>query len=84
MAYEGHWASKAERVGLLSSRMTQREVAYKEDSERKIDQDGVLTIYERMIIFEMPCRELCVLIERSLGAAQAGETLEADPSGAST
>ena len=74
-AFEGSWALRAERLGLLSSRITQRVVHYREDSERHIDQDGVLTIHELTVTFEVPCRKLCDLIERSLGAAHSKATL---------
>ena len=65
---DGNWPLRAERLGLLSSRITQRQVTYQEDSERHIDQDGVLTVYSTTLSFEPPCRKLCDLIERSLGA----------------
>lgn len=64
--FGGYWAAHAERLGLLSSRITQRQEEYKEDSERHIDEDGVLTIYASTMTFESPCKKLCDLIERSL------------------
>ena len=76
-AFEGSWALRAERLGLLSSRITQRKVYYQDDSERHIYGEGVLTIHTLTVTFEAPCRKLCDLIERSLGAAQAKATLAA-------
>ncbi len=72
--FGGYWAAHAERLGLLSSRITQRQQEYKEDSERHIDEDGVLTIYASTLTFESSCKELCDLIERSLGASDADKT----------
>lgn len=70
----GFWAAHAEQVGLLSSRNTQRQVEYKEDSDRHIDEDGVLTIHSSTIIFESPCKRLCELIGRCLDTSKATAT----------
>lgn len=67
--FGGYWAAHAGQLGLLSSRITQRQEEYKEDSERHIDEDGVLTIFASTLTFEAPCKELCDLIERSQGAS---------------
>ena len=68
-AFEGTWALRAEAIGLITSRTTQQQVNYQADSERHIDQDGTLTIFAVTITFEPPCRQLCTLIERSLGTS---------------
>lgn len=70
----GFWAAHAEQIGLLSSRSTQCQVEYKEDSDRHIDEDGVLTIYTSTITFESPCKELCELIGRCLGKSKIANT----------
>jgi hypothetical protein len=69
----GYWAVKLQDCGMMSTRMTERSVEYKEDSDRNIDMDGVLTIYASTIIFHSSCVELFHLVERSLGAAEAAE-----------
>jgi len=66
----GFWAAHAEQLALLSSRSTQQQLEYKEDGERHIDEDGVLTIYANTITFEAPCKKLCELIGRCLGKSR--------------
>ena len=65
----GAWGGNVARLGLLTSRVSNREVEYKEDSEHHIDEDGVLSIYSWTLTFEPACRELCDLLERALGAS---------------
>ncbi len=62
--FGNQWAAKAQRLGLLSSQT----IYNQKDKYRSTATTSVCTI-----IFEAPCRKLCVLIERSLGAAQTGE-----------
>jgi len=66
----GSWGGNVARLGLLTSRVSHREVEYEEDSERHIDQDGVLSIYSWTLTFEPACRALCDLLERALGGVQ--------------
>ena len=66
----GYWAAHAEQLGLLSCRIAQRQFEYKEDSDRHIDEDGVLTIYTSTITFESPCKRLSELIGRCLGKSK--------------
>jgi hypothetical protein len=70
----GPWGGNVSRLGLLTSTVLHREEEYEEDSERHIDQNGLLSIYSWTITFEPPCRELCVLIERALGASAHDHT----------
>ncbi len=70
----GSWGGNVARLGLLTSRVTHREEEYREDGERHIDQDGVLSIHSVTLIFEAPCRQLCDLLERSLGASEGPNT----------
>ena len=63
----GHWAVQLASCGLLSSRVTHREETYNEDSERHIDQDGVLTFYRTSIVFSSSCTLLRELLLRSFG-----------------
>ncbi len=65
----GTWGGNVARLGLLTSKVSHREVEYEEDSERHIDEDGVLSIYSWTLTFEPPCRKLCDLLERALGAS---------------
>ncbi|MBR9702443.1 hypothetical protein GOV10_00260, partial [Candidatus Woesearchaeota archaeon] len=71
-----YWAAHAERLGLLSGRITQRQEEYKEDSERHIDEDGVLTIYASTLTFEPACKKLCELIERCLETLDDEKTIK--------
>lgn len=61
----GSWAARMGRIGLISSKTTHREVEYKEDDERHIDQDGVLTIYSFIITFHATCKGLAALAIRA-------------------
>lgn len=74
----GLWAVKLEGCGLVSSRVTQSQQSYREDSERYIDQDGMRTIYRTSIVFLAPCRPLYDLILRSVGAGDKCKTAPAD------
>jgi len=65
----GGWAAALERLGIMASKMSHRQVEYSEDSERHINEDGTLDIYSYSVIFHHPAMMLAKLIERSLGAA---------------
>lgn len=69
----GFWASRLERLGFVSSKVTHREQEYKEDSERHIDQDGVLSIYSFSIIFQPQCKRLSALGARAIAMDSKNE-----------
>ena len=64
----GPWGDNVSRIGLLTSKVTEKIVEYREDGERHIDEDGTLTIYSWTIYFSEASEQLASLLERSLGA----------------
>lgn len=66
----GSWAVSLERIGVLASNMSHRQVKYEADGERHIDEDGVLDIYSTTIVFRKSATLLYDLVERALGASE--------------
>ena len=62
----GYWAVKLQSCNLLADRVTHRQQEYKEDSERHIDEGGVLSIYRWSLVFSSSCATLHELVARSL------------------
>lgn len=69
----GSWAAKFERAGAIEQDIEIRTEEYKEDSERYIDMDGVLTITEWSVFLGETCAELSRLLPfaRSINPAQS-------------
>lgn len=64
----GLWAQKLASLGLVSQSTRQSTRAYREDSERHIDSDGVLTEYIFSATFHSPCLRLAALVDKVSGA----------------
>lgn len=58
----GPWAAKFERIGAIEQHIETSSKEYKEDSERHIDMDGVLTITEWSLFLGETCDELSRLL----------------------
>lgn len=60
----GSWAHKLGSLGLISQSVRQSQHHYYEDSERHIDEDGVVTKYVFSATFYEPCMRLAALINK--------------------
>ncbi|SRR6266567_4549433 len=66
----GTWAPKLKQLGLVSDDVRERQWAFKEDSERHIDQDGVAREITWWLTLYKPALRLAELIDRVVPAAR--------------